>query len=43
MSIRPGKWLVMGLTAFPLAMAGWIGSPRAQVTGPGAFSETYGS
>ena len=43
MSLRLGKWLVMGLTAFPLAMAGWTGSPRAQVTGPSAFSETYGS
>ena len=43
MSLRPGKWLVMGLTGFSLVMAGWTGSPRAQVSEPSAFSETYGS
>ena len=43
MSLRPGKWLVMGLTGISLVTAGWIGSPRAQVSVPSAFSETYGN
>ena len=43
MSLRLGKWLVMGLTGISLVTAGWIGSPRAQVSVPSAFSETYGN
>ena len=43
MSIRFGKWLVMGLTGVSLVMVGWSGSPRAQVSEPSAFSETYGN
>ena len=38
-----GKWFVMGLTGVALVMVDWSGSPRAQVSEPSAFSETYGN
>ena len=43
MSIPFGKWFVMGLTGVALVMVDWSGPPRAQISEPSAFSETYGN
>ena len=43
MSIPFGKWFVAGLAGVAFAMLEWSGPLHAQVSGPSAFSETYGN